>query len=487
MAAFTVIPTVLPAWSAPTRCTDGNGETLRVATIVSALSHALDLSTGQPIGHSVRACILGMRIAGELGLSKGAQNSLYYALLLKDCGCSSNASHTYHALQSDDLKAKHDVKTTDWTRTSWETLQYAFSHVAPGKPFLERSRALFALAMRQKRHVREVTKIRCERGATLARLMGLSEQTADAILSLDEHWDGSGNPEGLRGREIPMLSRIMLLAQTLEVFVASQGAEAALHTVMQRSKKWFDPDTVKATISLANRNQLWQGILSDTAFSDVLALEPTHKILEPGDNTLDSICLAFAQIVDAKSPFTFNHSNGVANAAVATASKLGLRRERIVFLRHAALLHDLGKLGVSNTILEKPGKLDEEEWQSLRLHPYYTWKILQAIPGFSEMSEVAASHHEKLNGKGYFRGLTAEQMPLEARILVVADIFDALSAKRPYRDSLPLEKVFAILRSDVPDALDADCVEALEGAGVGCNQTFVDLSVLNAKLSSYDR
>ncbi|MDQ2947023.1 MAG: phosphohydrolase, partial [Acidobacteriota bacterium] len=159
-----------------------------------------------------------MRIAEEIGLSEEGRNHLFYSLLLKDCGCSINASKMFHALGSDDLKAKRDVKTTDWTKLSWETLQYAFSHVAPGKPFLERSRALLALALNQKRHTRDVTKMRCDRGATLARLMGLSEDTADAILSLDEHWDGHGNPEGLRRSEIPLLSQIMLLAQTLEVF-----------------------------------------------------------------------------------------------------------------------------------------------------------------------------------------------------------------------------------------------------------------------------
>jgi HD-GYP domain-containing protein (c-di-GMP phosphodiesterase class II) len=204
----------------------------------------------------------------------------------------------------------------------------------------------------------------------------------------------------------------------------------------------------------------------------------------PGDKTLDSICLAFANIVDAKSPFTFNHSNGVANAAVAIARRLGLDASRVLFIRHAALLHDLGKLGVSNAILEKPGKPSDEEWEALKLHPYHTWKVLKGISAFGEMSEVAASHHEKLNGKGYFRGLSAPQIPLEARILVVADIFDALSAKRPYRDALPLEKVFEIMRKDAPHAIDASCLQALEESGVGCDQTFIDLQTLNERITS---
>ncbi len=475
----------LPSWSAPTYSEHRPAEKLRVAEVVSALSHALDLSTGQPTGHSVRSCILGMRIAAEIRLPVETQSDLYYALLLKDCGCSGNASKTFHALGSDDLKAKRDVKTTDWTCMSWETLQYALSHVAPGKSFLERSRALFSLALKQKRHTKEIVKIRCERGSMLARLMGLSSVTADGILNLDEHWDGTGNPVGMRRTEIPVLSRIMLLAQTLEVFWANQSGQAGLEVAQRRSKKWFDPELVKAAHSLAKRGKLWEGIEGDEAFAMGLQMDPLQKTMTNGDATLDSICVAFANIVDAKSPFTFNHSSGVANAAVAIARKLELSRERVMFIRHAALLHDLGKLSVSNAILEKPGKPDDAEWAILKLHPFYTWKILQGISSFYEMSEVAASHHEKLNGRGYFRGLSAEHLSLESRILAVADIFDALSAKRPYRDSLPLEKVFEIMRKDAPDAIDATCLQALEESGVGCNQTFVDLHNLKEQLDSY--
>lgn len=437
------------------------------------------------MGHSIRACMLGMRIAEEIHLTSEARGDLFYSLLLKDCGCSSNASKTYHALGSDDLKAKRDVKTTDWTRTSWETIQYALTHVAPGKPFLERSRALFQLAKGQKAHARDVTRIRCERGSGLARLMGLSESTAAGILNLDEHWDGSGNPERLVRREIPLTSRIMLLAQTLEVFMATDGQQAAIDMAVQRSRKWFDPDLVTAVQSLHNRNQLWKSVNTDESAEAFLTMEPEFRMVRHNDNTLDNICMAFSQIVDAKSPFTYNHSVGVANAAVAMARMLGLPRERVLFVRHAALLHDLGKLGVSNTILEKPAKLDEHEWASMRMHPFYTWKILNEIPGFAELSEIAGSHHEKLDGSGYFRGLTGDRLSIEARILAVADVFDALAANRPYRDSLPREKVFGILRKDAPRALDISCVEALDQSGVECNQTLVSLQNLNDQLISH--
>lgn len=458
---------------------------VRLAYVVSALSQALDLSVGQPEGHAVRSALIGMRIAEEIGLSEEVRSDLFYALLLKDCGCSGNASKTFHAFLSDDLKAKHDVKTTDWTRVGWESIQYVLSHVAPGKPFLERSKALFRLAMRQKVHAKDVTKIRCERGATLARLMGLSTVIAEAILNLDEHWDGQGLPEGLLGYEIPVLSRIMLLAQTLEVFLVSSGAESAVQIANRRSRTWFDADLVCAVNSLHRRGHIWNDAMSPDIRERCLATEPRPRDLSTGGTSLDDIALAFANIIDAKSPFSFNHSLGVANAAVATGRTLGLDRERVLFLRHAALLHDLGKLGVSNAILEKPAKLDDEEWKSMKQHPFHTWNILRSIPGFEEMSEVAGSHHEKLNGTGYFRGLAAEQLGMEARILAVADIFDALAAKRPYRDALPRDKVFEIMFKDAPHALDIVCLEALKQSGAESNQTFLDLQSLNEMLVSH--
>ena len=138
-----------------------------------------------------------------------------------------------------------------------------------------------------------------------------------------------------------------------------------------------------------------------------------------------------------------------------------MSRQSVKLLRRAALLHDIGKLSVPNSVLEKPAKLTGSEWQIVKAHPYYTLEILKKIPGFARLSQDAAAHHEKLDGSGYWLGLKGEQVSTFARILAVADIFDALHAKRPYRDGIPLEKVFQMLRQDAPHALDLPCVEAL--------------------------
>jgi len=442
----------------------GSAPVLRVSHIISALSYALDLTEGQPMGHSVRACIIGMRIAQHIGMPVQDQADLYYSLLLKDAGCSSNASRLFHILSADEIRAKGDVKTTDWTRVGWESLQYAIGHVATGAPFLKRVRTLLSVAVTQQRDSCELVKIRCERGSSIARRMGFSENVAAGIFSLDEHWNGGGYPDKLRGKQIPLFSRIMNLAQTLDVFLVHRGAQTAVDVAAQRSGRWFDPDLVKAVKSLHQSGTLFAGLDSEKVLEDVVALEPEERHILLSDGMLDGICMAFAEVIDAKSPFTYQHSTGVANAAIAIGQQLDLSAQTITFLRRAALLHDIGKLSVSNAILEKPGSLTNDEFDVVKKHPYYTFEILRRIPGFGNLSEIAASHHEKLDGSGYFRGYGAEQMSLQARILVVADIYDALSARRPYRDAMPIEEVFSIMQAEAVQKLDPRCLEALMNA-----------------------
>jgi putative nucleotidyltransferase with HDIG domain len=436
-------------------------DTLPFSEIISALSFALDLTEGQPMGHALRSCILGMRIAGEAGLDWSAKSDLYYALLLKDLGCSSNSSKLFHIIAGDELRAKREVKTTDWTRIGWDSFRYALRNVSSEASLFERVRSLIAVAANQRKASWELIKIRCERGAAVARKIHLSDRTAHAIYSLDEHWNGRGYPLGLKGDRIPLLARIMNLAQTLEVFHSKRGELGALAVMHHRSGSWFDPSLARAAQSLHNRAMLFQDLHSAGLKSRVLAHEPQGHELNATEEVLDEVCEAFAEVVDAKSPFTYQHSERVANVAVTIARRLGTAPADVRLIRRAALLHDIGKLGVPNNILEKPDKLTLADWESIKLHPFYTHEILRRISGFEAIAEVAASHHEKLDGSGYFRNLTAATLSMPCRILAVADTYDALSAARPYREALGLGEVRKIMRDEAPHGLDADCVEAI--------------------------
>jgi putative nucleotidyltransferase with HDIG domain len=450
--------------SPPTDCELGvSPKPLRLVDIVSALSYALDLVEGQPAGHAVRTCLIGLRIAEHIHMQERDRRNLYFALLLKDAGCSSNATRMCQIVGGDEISAKAAVKLTDWTRAGMEGLIYAWRYIAPGAPLIAKIRRIGTMAINKKPQAKELVQIRCDRGAAIAREMGFSEATAEAVRCLDEHWCGQGYPDGLKGEEIPILARILNLSQTLEVYWRERGADAAIVVALERAKRWFDPRLSKAAKSLHAQGELFKDLdRPDMLQAMLLDLQPAQDSLPVTGERIDEICSAFATVVDAKSPFTFRHSLGVTSAALSMSQRLGFGIEAQTAIRRAALLHDAGKLNVPNSILEKPGKLDADEWTIIRNHPHHTFQILRRIPGFGELAEIAASHHEKLDGTGYWRGLTAQQMPLPARLLAVADIYDALAAERPYRSALPREKVFSIIDEHVPHALDADCVQALK-------------------------
>jgi putative nucleotidyltransferase with HDIG domain len=192
------------------------------------------------------------------------------------------------------------------------------------------------------------------------------------------------------------------------------------------------------------------------------AFEPRDRVQTADSERLDRVAEAFALIIDAKSPYTGSHSVGVARIAVAVADVLGYGPRALRDLRRAALLHDIGKLGVSNLILDKPGKLTDEEWVQMRRHPELTVRILQRVGAFRGLAATAGAHHERLDGRGYHLGLRGEQLNRDTRILAVADVCEALTADRPYRRAMEPDQVRAIMRRDVGLAFCPEALGALE-------------------------
>lgn len=435
--------------------------------IISALSLALDLTEGAVQGHALRSCLLGMRIAAQLRLKPASLHDLYYALLLKDVGCSSNAARMCQIVGGDDRAVKAGVKLEDWTkpnRPTLSTLKLLWANVLPESGPLDRVVRIAQIGMTQHKNNEELITLRCDRGSNIVRKLGLGEAVADAVRHLDEHWEGSGYPDRLTGSGIPLFSRIMQLAQHLDVFSTERSAESAINVMRERSATWFDPELVNIAAALHRQGSLWSHCLRDDDADEtryaVLGSEPESPVRLDADH-IDLICEAFADVVDAKSPFTYRHSIGVAAAALGIAGTMGMSEERTRFIRRAALLHDIGKLKVSNSILDKPGKPSEAEWLAIREHPIITRRILNRMGPFEEIAIVAGEHHEKLDGSGYPHGLGAQDLSLESRILAVADIYGALSENRPYREGLPLEKIVAIMSQDIPNKLDRSCFEAL--------------------------
>ena len=436
---------------------------IRLSNVLAGLSYALDLTEGQREGHANRSCLIGMRIARELPLPSVQGSALFYALLMKDLGCSSNAARFAVLFAADDHRVKADLKTTDWPK-ALEAFRFVARNVAPGQFWLTRAFQLLGVLTRGPEGARDVVRTRCERGADIARMLGFHDDTVQSIRALDEHWDGAGQPYGLRGEQIPLLARILGLAQTAEVFFTTYGVDAAYDMAIARKGSWFDPEIVHAFLAFRADVEFWRALAADDAQAQVTQLEPADRVIVADEDRLDRVAEAFALVIDAKSPWTFQHSRGVAATAVAIAEVMGYADEQVREIRRAALLHDIGKLGVSSVILDKPGPLTDEEFRAMRRHPVATREILVRTGCFRHLASAAASHHERLDGKGYDLGLDRSSLPMLARVLCTADVCDALRASRPYRPSMPIERVLDLMRREVGHAVDATCFEALQMA-----------------------
>lgn len=447
--------------AAPPR--SGASETPRLSEVIGALSHALDLTEGQPMGHAERSCAIGLEIARRLDLGEEDRSALLYALLLKDAGCSSSAARMSELFAADDLDLKRDFKRVDWSERG-EVMGFMVRRTAPGAPPLARAGRLLRAIRGFAAEGRAIVETRCERGARVVAMLGCPPAAAAAVRSLDEHWDGGGKPDGLAGERIPLLARIAGLAQTAEVFYAADGWEAARGVVLDRRARWFDPRVADAYLSIGPDDPLWPHLLDGSVAEALARQEPAGDAPVADEGRLDTIAEAFAGVIDAKSPYTAHHSSGVARHAVASAESLGFAPRRVRTLRRAGLLHDVGKLGISNRILDKPGRLTDAEFAAVRRHTVYTEEILGGVTAFADIAGAAASHHERLDGRGYHRGIGGALLSPFVRVLNVADVYEALTADRPYRGPMDPADALAVLWKDAGAAFDTEYVSALEAS-----------------------
>jgi putative nucleotidyltransferase with HDIG domain len=425
---------------------------LRLSEVLSGLSIALDLTEGQPLGHAGRACIVGMRLAEALDLPADDRSALYYALLLKDAGCSSNAAHVAALFGSDDRIIKRERTLVDRS-SRLAFAAYVARNVRPGDGPLRRARGMAHVARHARREMLRIAQQRCERGAEVAQALGLPEATSTAIHALDERWDGSGFPDGLAGAEIPLLARIMAVAQVAEVFAGAGGPSAAVTALRSRRGTFLDPTLVDTLVPMAADPRFWAAVRAPGWRERVGNLEPADHVLQTDDDGLDRIADAFAGIVDAKSSFTRGHSARVAAITDALAPRVTPAPEDRRALRRAALLHDIGKLGVPNTILDSPGPLSARQWAVVKRHPAHTEEILRRVPPLQRIAGMAAAHHERLDGSGYHRSLRGDELTSGARLIAVADVYEALTSPRPYQAAVEPDKALAVIGAQAPHRL----------------------------------
>ena len=444
---------------------------LKLSQLISALSHALDITEGQPEGHCIRCCLIGTLVGREIGLGEQQLWELYYTLLLKDLGCSSNAARICELYLTDDLNFKRDFKFVGDGLP--QVVRFVLQHTGLKAGLAERFKSTLNIFQNGPELSRQLIQTRCQRGAEIARLLRFSEGVAQGIYSLDEHWNGSGKPHRVAGEAIPIYSRIALLAQVVDVFFTADGKEAALAELAARKGSWFDPSLVEAFQRVALQDEFWTTLTSPQVGKAVEALEPAQYEVPLDEDYLDDIATAFGQVVDSKSPYTSGHSARVALYTDLIGKQMGLDGDRRRWLKRGALLHDVGKLGVSNSILDKAGKLDDREWKEVRLHAALTESILSRIDAFKELARISGAHHERLDGGGYPRGLLAADISMETLIITTADIFDAITAERPYRGAVPVVETLQMMKKTVGTALDPTCFEALTQAMADFNSPSV--------------
>jgi HD-GYP domain-containing protein (c-di-GMP phosphodiesterase class II) len=433
----------------------------RLAELLCAMSFATGLALGDRMEHGLKSAYIGLRIAGALGLGAREHEAVYYGALLKDAGCSACAAGMA-AFFPDDLHVPTaDMLLIDPHRMS-DVLVWMSRHVPADARLPLRMAKLLSFVAQCGHVMAEAMRGRCEVAELFARRLGFGEHVQQAVRFQLERWDGQGLAYGRARNDVPAAARILHLAQSVEIAhsVGERGAARAL--ARERAGTRFDPEVTRAFLALAERADFWDLIEQESSQDAILALAPqTPADLEPG-NRIDMVCEAVGDFVDSKTPQMRRHSLTVAAVAEAVARSLGLDAVAQTRVRRAALVHDVGKAAVPFGILAKGERLTGGEREQLRLHPYYTQRVLEQVRPLQALAPGAASHHEWVNGEGYHRQLSGEQIPLDGRILAVANTYARLTQARGAQagaDSLLHE-----LRGRAGAQLDARCVEALAGS-----------------------
>ena len=433
---------------------------LRLAELVAALSLATDLGTGQPMEHALRVCLLAVSLGDELGVDEAERRDVYYIALLRAIGCVSDA-HRVAARFGDEILANAQISLLDTAQPA-DALGLILRDVGAGQPALRRARMILAALAAGPNERNQVITAHCEVAEHLAQHLGMWPEVALGITQVYERWDGKGSPGRLRGEAIVRPARIVILARDAELFFRLGGIEGATHVIRQRSGTLYDP--VLAERLCQRAPDLFAVLDTDAVWDAALDVEPgPHLVLAPARR--ETALRAIADFVDLKSPYTAGHSSGVALLAAAAAEHLGLGETDVAAVRQAGYLHDLGRVGISSAIWDKPGPLNESERERVRLHPYYTDRVLARSEALARLAAIAALHHERLDGSGYYRGIPAAMLSMPARLLAAADAYHAMTERRPYRPAHTPAAAAAHLRAEAhAGRLDAGAVSAVLAA-----------------------
>jgi HD-GYP domain-containing protein (c-di-GMP phosphodiesterase class II) len=391
---------------------------------VGALSDTIDLVGIDEIQHGKRVAFMASECAKVMGLTREEQLSLLRIGLLHDCGVSSTRVH------------KKLVEELDWAESA----------------------------------------LHCQIGAERMRKFAPLADFADVILHHHSHWQQLqelpfSETTKRNANLIHLLDRVDALAAMQDNPNRLASRDTVCRQISSLGDTYFQPFLIEVFLAAADKEAFW------------IIQEPSH-LMEYLQNQLTDgqvICLEtedlkgigrlFAQIVDAKSPYTAEHSIGVGALSAYLAKRCGLPDTTCGMVEVAGQLHDLGKLQVPDTILEHNGNLENASLAIMRHHSFVTHTILNRIGGLEEIALWASNHHEKLDGSGYPFRRTADELSIESRIVMVADIYQALAQERPYRKPQSPDKIVGMLRKQASDGqLDPELVRIVECEPAQCHQ-----------------
>lgn len=438
-----------------------NSELPTRAEVLAALSVAIDLGLGQPAEHMLRAALIATRLADRLGLSKQQRDDAYYTTLIMWIGCHAD-SHELSQWFGDDIAVRHESYKVDFTGLPY--MWFLFSNMGRGQSLLQRLGIMASVMKSARGQLSRMIHSHCTSAGLLADRLGLGPDVRTALRFAFERYDGDGLPTGARGDAIPIEMHVAQVAEMAEVHHRMYGVEGATAMVRARRGGQFDPQVADAFV--ANAEELLSGPPIGDVWEAALREAPDrHQRLD--DQMLDTLLVALGDFVDLKCPFTLGHSRAVARLAGEAAVAAGLDADAVALTRRAGHVHDLGRIGVSNQLWSKSGTLTASEFERVRLHPYFTVRILKQVPGLRQLADVAGNHHECVDGSGYPRALSGTALGLTDRILAAAVSYQSACEPRPYRQEMTPESAARRLRGRVQKGeLDPAAVEAvLHAAG----------------------
>ncbi|RDH79780.1 HD domain-containing protein [Mycolicibacterium moriokaense] len=443
----------------PTGTQPESGKGLRRAELLAAISLAIDLGLGQPMEHMLRSSLIATRIAERMGLDAQQRATVYYANLVGWIGCHAD-SHELAALFGDDIAFR--AGTYDVDMAGLPFLRLMVNHVGRGMPAWERGVRSAAFVLTARNQVAKLINSHCSSAGVLSDRMGLDPQVSDALSYIFERWDGKGMPHGVRGEDIPLEIRIVRLADVVEVHLRSGGLDRALDVVRSRRGTQFSPDV--ADVFEEDAPGIVDGLLEIDVWTAALEQAPDRsRKLTGGD--VDELLRAMADFVDLKCPSSPGYSRGVADLAAAAARIRRMPDTEVTRLYRAGLLHGLGKLGVSNQIWEKKGRLTTAETERMRMYPYLTGRILSRVEGLESVVSLATKHEERIDGSGFPRGLAGAELSTQDRLLAAAVAYQQLRETTSDRTALePGDAAGELRRVARAGHHDAESVEAVLAA-----------------------